>query len=350
MSASIESTHEFRTRRVFLRQAAGGAAALALAGTCQSAPTPSPKPVRPGGFLVLDDCDPAYKGKASYEDNLSFFDSTGKLVARVSGLNNCQEIGSPHRIAIDPKREVVWAAEIVGNRLLRFDLKGRKLGQVENVQTSALAIDPATGNLWVARCTGRIGQGSLEVYSPAGRLLATHDCHGFDVAYDEKSKALWLADTDLLKVSLLGRVLVRVPVAGWCAISLAVNHQSGAVWVATRQHTPGLGKNALLGFDNQGRRMQEVELGGRTPFRVAVDSATGSVWVTILRGPVLKYTADGKPDGERKVKALAADAEPGTGAVWVATGEEVLKLDRTGKVVAKAGHKAKTGQAWVLAY
>ena len=72
--------------------------------------------------------------------------------------------------------------------------------------------------------------------------------------------------------------------------------------------------------------------------------------MTIFRGPVLKYTANGKPDGERKVRALSADAEPGTGAIWVATEEEILKLDRTGKVVAKAGHKAKTSQAWVLAY
>jgi hypothetical protein len=170
------------------------------------------------------------------------------------------------------------------------------------------------------------------------------------MVYDEKAKAFWLADTDLVKVSLLGRVLARVPVAGWCASSLAVNHKTGAVWVATRHHSAGLGKNALVGFDNDGRRLHEVDLGTRTPFRVAVDSATGSVWLTIMRNMVLKFTADGKPNGERKVQALAADAEPGTGAVWVVTQEEVLKLDRTGKVVAKVPHKARTGQAWALAY
>jgi DNA-binding beta-propeller fold protein YncE len=350
MSPSFESRRKFGTRRVFLHQAVGGAVALALTGAGNTAPSPVVKASRPGGFLVLDDCDPAYKGKASYEDNLSFFDSSGKLVARVSGLNNCQEIGSPHKIAIDRKREVVWAAENVGHRLLRFDLKGRKLGEVENVHASALAIDPASGNVWVARGTGRIGQGSLDVYDPTGRRLVTHDHHGWDIAYDQKGKAFWLADTNLLKVSLLGRVVVQVPVAGWCASSLEVNQKTGSVWVATRHHSAALGKNALVGFENEGRRRHEVELGARSPLRVSVDSSTGCVWVTIIRGPLLKYTADGKPDGERNVKALAADVEPGTGAVWVATQEEVLKLDRTGKVVAKASHKATTSQAWVLSY
>jgi hypothetical protein len=348
--SSFESPGTWWARRAFLHEAAGGAVALALAGWGQTAPIPGPKPHRTGGFLVLDDCDPDYKGKASYEDHLSFFNPDGKLVKRVSGLNNCQEIGSPHKIAIDRKREFVWAVENVGHRLLRFDLQGRKLGEVEKVQASALAVDPASGNVWVTRSTGRIGQGSLEVYSPLGRLLATHNCHGWDIVYDETSKAFWLAESSLLKVSLLGRVLVGVPVADWCASSLAVNQKTGAVWVATRHHSGRLGRNALVGFDNQGRRLHELELGSRTPFRVAVDSATGSVWVTILRGPVLKYTADGKPDGERKVRALAADVEPGTGSVWVATEEEVLKLDRTGKVVAQARHKAKTSQAWVLSY
>jgi hypothetical protein len=32
------------------------------------------------------------------------------------------------------------------------------------------------------------------------------------------------------------------------------------------------------------------------------------------------------------------------------TAEEVLKLDGRGKVTARARHKAKTTQAWVLAY
>jgi hypothetical protein len=168
--------------------------------------------------------------------------------------------------------------------------------------------------------------------------------------YDEKGKAFWLAARDLVKVSLLGRELVRVRVADLWASSLAVNQKTGAVWVATRQYSDSWGKNALLGFDNQGRLLHQWEFGARMPCRVSVDAATGSGWVTIWRGPVLKFTADGKPDGQRKVQALAADAEPGTGAVWVVTQEEVLKLDRTGRVVAKVRHKTRTGQAWVLVF
>jgi DNA-binding beta-propeller fold protein YncE len=348
MSTSVEPARPSRTRRTFLRHAAA-AVALALPGSGRSAPAPIRR-IRPGGFLVLDNCDPDFRGKARYEDNLSFFDSAARLVARVGGLNNCEEIGSPHKIAIDRKRGFVWAVENVGHRLLRFDLAGKKLGEVAKVEASALAVDPDTGNVWVTRSTGRIGEGSLEVFSPAGRSLGTHACHGWDIVHDSKGKVFWLAEKELLKVSRAGRVLARQTVTNWCASSLAVNHKSGAVWVATRHHSGRLGKNALLGFDSNARLLHSIELGRQTPFRVAVDSDTGAVWVTILRGPVLKYTAAGKPDGERKVQALAADVEPGTGSVWVATAEEVLKLDGRGKVVARARHKAKTTQAWVLGF
>jgi DNA-binding beta-propeller fold protein YncE len=349
MSTSIEPTRPGRTRRAFLRHAAAATAALALSGIARSAPAPVGRN-RPGGFLVLDNCDPDYQGKARYEDNLSFFDPAARLVARVGGLNNCEEIGSPHKIALDRKRGVVWVVENVGHRLLRFDLKGKKLGESANVKASALAVDPDTGNVWVTRSTGRIGEGSLEVFSPAGRSLASHDCRGWDIVYDGKGKVFWLAEKELLKVTRTGRVLARQTVTNWCPSSLAVNHKSGAVWVVTRHHSGRLGKNALLGLDGNARLLHTVELGTRTPFRVAVDSDTGAVWVTILRGSVLKYTAAGKPDGERKVQALAADVEPGTGSLWVATDEEVLKLDGRGKVAARARHKAKTTQAWVLGF
>src|SRR5262249_10612177 len=120
--------------------------------------------------------------------------------------------------------------------------------------------------------------------------------------------------------------------------------------VVTRQYSARLGRNALLGFDNQGRLLHDIALGTSTPFRVAVDSDSGAVWVTIFRGRGLKYTAAGKPDGGRRGPALAAGVRPGSGAVWGARGEEVLKRDRTGRVVVRASHKAKTSQAWVLCY
>src|SRR5262249_32057985 len=84
----------------------------------QAAPAPVEKAKPSGGVIVLDDCDPEFKGKSAYEDNLTFLAASGKLRARVSGLNVCEEIGSPNRVAIDVKRKRVWVAETVGKRLL----------------------------------------------------------------------------------------------------------------------------------------------------------------------------------------------------------------------------------------
>jgi DNA-binding beta-propeller fold protein YncE len=325
---------------------------VVLAGAGQSAPAP----VRRGGtrgFLVLDNCGPEFVLKPIHEDNLSFFDAAGKLVTRISGFNNSHwgvlarpvEIGSPHKIAIDLERGFVWVVENEGDRLLRFDRKGKKQFAVQGVQASALAVDPATGNVWLTRSQGR-----LEVRSPAGRVLAQHEHPGWDIVYSGKDRCFWLVEKELLKVSLSGKVLARQTVTNWCASSLAVDLYTGAVWVTTRHHSGQLGRNALVGFDNQGRQRHDVALGTHIPFRVAVDSDTGAVWVTNWKRSLLKYTSAGKPDGEHRVEALAADVEPGTGCVWVATGEEVLMLGKGGKVLAQAKHKGKTRQAWVLGY
>jgi DNA-binding beta-propeller fold protein YncE len=338
-----------RTRRDFLLRGAAGLAA-AWAGTRPGAAPAAPAPVKPGGFIVLDNCDPTYQGKDAYEDNLSFFDASGKLAARVSGLNNCEEIGSPHKIAVDLARGRVWVTENVGHRILRYDLTGRQLGAFRDIKASALAHDPATGHLWVLRSTGAIGGGSTEVLDQAGRSAGSYNCHGWDIAYDGRGKAFWLADRQLTKISTAGKVLLQKPITDWCASSLAVDQRTGAVWVATREHSARLGKNELLGFDNDGRLLHRIALGARTPFRIAVDSRDGSVWVTILRGAVCKYTAAGKPDGEHKLQALAADVDPQTGDVWAVTADEVVKLDKAGKVLATAKHKAHTSQVWVASY
>ncbi len=77
------------------------------------------------GVIVLDNCDPLYHSRNTpYFDNLTFLSASGKVRKRVSGLNVCEEIGNPHRIAVDPKRNRVWLAETVGHRLIQYDLSG----------------------------------------------------------------------------------------------------------------------------------------------------------------------------------------------------------------------------------
>src|SRR5262249_20279576 len=158
---------------------------------------------------------------------------------------------------------------------------GRELVALKNVQASALAVEPASGNVWVLWTRGGIGTGSTEVFDKDGQSVATYDHHGWDIAFDGKSKAFWMADRNLLKDSTKGETLVQKEITKWCASSLDVDQKTGMVWVATREYSPNFGRNELLGFDNDGKLVKTIPLGA-APFRVAVDSRRGFVWLACL--------------------------------------------------------------------
>jgi DNA-binding beta-propeller fold protein YncE len=301
-----------------------------------------------GGVFVLDNCDPDYQGKAAYADNLSFIDGAGKLVFRVSGFNTCEMIGSNRQIAYDAARGHVWVAECVGQQIRKLDLDGKELLVVKDIKPGVIALDPATGNLWAMRSTGQIDGGDLAVLSPAGKELAIHKVTGWDIAYDPKGKAFWLAGKDLIKVSLEGKLLVRKNVSTWCSSCLAVHPDTGRVWVAARDHRDVAGsRNEVLAFDNDGELKHTIPFGERDPFHLTIDKKTGSVWVTDFKAGIRRYSVDGKLEVDRKVEALAAHADPATGELWVVTPEETLRMSETGAIIKRVKHAGRTSQAWV---
>jgi hypothetical protein len=322
----------------------GLAVSIAPRGT--AAPAPAPK----DGILVLDNCDPDFKGKDSYEDNLSSISPAGKLLFRVSGLNNCESIGSNHMIASDPKRGWVWIIENVGHRIHKYDRAGKELLVLHDIKASALAVDPETGDLWALASNGTINSDKTLVFDRNGTQLAVHDVGGWDIAYDGKSKSFWIAGPNLAKVSA-GKVVVDKKITTWCASSLAVHPASGAMWVTVRRHPDVQGsKNELLGFDNDGNLKKTIALGDKTPFRVSVDVRDGSVWLTLFRQAVRRYTAGGELGAEHELHALAAEADARTGGAWVVTPEETLLLGRKGEVQFRVKHRGKTTQAWIAGW
>jgi hypothetical protein len=150
------------------------AALLAVPGAPDGAA--APVPAAKGGVLVLDNCDPDYRGKDEYADNLSSVDGSGKLAFRVSGLNNCESVGSSHMVAVDLKRGWVWVAENVGHRVRKYDRAGKELLVLPNVNASALAVDPENGELWAVTSTaGRINAGKAALH---GRRHAGRGARG----------------------------------------------------------------------------------------------------------------------------------------------------------------------------
>ncbi|MFO0846418.1 MAG: hypothetical protein U0797_29295 [Gemmataceae bacterium] len=329
------------------------ALALALGGLL-SAGVAAPVPkvtTKSSGVFVLDNCDELYRGKANYEDNFTLFDSTGKLTFRVSGFNNCESIGCSRMVAPDPARRCVWALENVAHRLRRFDLAGKETLTIDSVHGSAIAVDPATGNVWLLAGGGRIGQGDTVVYNDKGSQVASHPVTGWDLAYDPRAKAFWIADRKLTKLTAAtGAVVFTADITTWCASSLDVDPRTGEAWVAVREHSQvANSRNRLLKFAPGGKELVAVELGAKCPFRVSVDPKRGSVWVANFRQSVERFSADGKPEFERGVEAIAVQADPAGGDAWVVTPTEVQRMTSRGEVTRRAPHAGKTSQAWVAA-
>ncbi len=208
-------------------------------------------------------------------------------------------------------------------------------------------MDPATGYLWVARSEGELGRGFTEVYDRTGVRLHAYPVHGYDIAYDGKSKAVWLVDHQLTKLGLDGVVHVRKEIAKWCATSIAVNQQTGAVWVGKRAIDIGNDKNELLCFDADGKLVRSIDVKDQSPYRVAIDNRDGSVWVAVFGKSVRRYSADGKLEAEFPIAALSLDVDQSTRHVWVATKKEVLNIDRSGKALSRTKHSSETSSAWV---
>lgn len=197
--------------------------AIALAKPIRPRDTP-----KPAGILVLDNCDAEYQGKDAYRDNLTLVDAAGKQTFRVSGFNNCESTGCSRMIAADPARQCVWVIENVADRIRRFDLSGKETLAINGVHGSAIAVDPETGNLSALISEGRVDIGKTLVFDNKGKVITAHDTFGWDIVYDKKAKAFWIAAKNLTKVSaatgevVLGanhdlvRVEYRHRSADWC--------------------------------------------------------------------------------------------------------------------------------------
>jgi len=322
---------------------------IAALSSLSAAPVPV-MPPKQTGILVLDDCDEQYLGKETYKDNLTFLDLSGKQLFRVSGFNTCEAIGSCHLIAPDPIRRCVWVIELVANRIRRFDYSGKETLAIAGVKGSAIAVDPETGNVW-ALIGRQIGKGGTVVYDDKGKEIASYDVTGWDIVYDRKAKAFWIADRKLTKITAAkGEVLFAVDISTWCASSLDVDPKSGAAWVAVRENSRVAGSsNKLLKYDAAGKESASINFGPKAPFRVSVDPKDGGVWVAHFRKSVERFSAEGKSQAEFPVEALAVQVDPAGSDVWVVTPEEVQRLSPKGDVLKRSRHAGKTSQAWIAA-
>ncbi len=319
-------------------------AVTALSFAQSDRPKDTPKAA---GILVLDNCDDQYMGKDDYKDNLTLVDPAGKQTFRVSGFNNCETIGCSRMIAVDPARQCVWVVENVAQRIRRFDLTGKETLTINGVHGSAIAVDPETGNLW-AMTGEQIGKGQTVVYDSQGQEIASDRFTGWDIVYDKKAKAFWIAAKNLTKVTSKGELVFSAEISTWCASSVDVDPRSGAAWVAVREHQDVAGSsNRLIKFDANGKELVAIELGQKMPYRVSVDPKDGGVWVAHLRKSVERFSREGKSEAEYPVDALAVQVDATGDDAWVVTPTELQRMSLKGEVTRRVNHAGKSSVAWI---
>lgn len=306
-----------------------------------------------GGIFVLDDRDSEWEGKDSYEDRLTLFTSAGKTTFSVSGINQCQTVGSNHLVAYDAQRRCVWVSEIVGNCTKRYDLNGRVTLNIPLEQAGAIALHPETGQLWALASDKTIYGTKIVVFDEHGQEIMTHEMGGFDIVYDRTENAFWTVNKNVTKIFAAdGQVDFSQRVAEWCAVSIDMDPQSGAAWIGVRKH-PDVpeSKNQLVKCSRHGRQLATVELGQAGPFCVSVDPKTSDVWVANINKSVERYSSEGRHQASFPIPALAIRAVCGgdSSCAWLVTKTHLQKLNAQGESLLKIELGGKTGQAWLAA-
>ena len=328
---------------------------VCTASICATA-APVPKPAaRPMGVLVLDDCDPIFKGKADYKDNLTLVNSAGKAVFRVSGFNNASAISSNRGIAVDSARQRIWVKDSVGHRIRQFDLSGRELHSIAGVYCLALAVDLETGNVWATVHKPQLGTNGTSktvVFDEKGKEIASYEIPGWDIVYDRKGKSFWIAEKKLTRViAATGKVVFSTEVATYYVRSLDVDPNTGNAWVAASDYEPKqmLDRNRLLRFDPDGKELRSINTGVKVPIRVSVDPKNGSVWVANAGTSVERFSANGKWEVEYPVEARAIQVDSAGGDVWVVASNDVQRMTAKGEVTSRLSHASLSRQVWIAA-
>ena len=296
---------------------------------------------------ILDDVDPSFSGKASYDDTLTIRDSTGKALWEKGGFNIAQDIGGSHAIAADFERRTLWVCESVGRRLLNYGVDGKLNFEKPDIRAMSIALDPKTGNLWASCGNGTIYGGNILVFNPQGEQISKWDIQANNLAYSAHDDCFWAVGKGLQKIDRQGRIVLTGNFeAPWVATSAAVNDVDGSVWITEGRH-PNVkeSRGRVWIFDSGGnlRRNFEVDFDNRC---VVVDTARRVAWIgTPTR--VVKTDLDGKVLAEAPVAASAIAIEPDTGYVWCASWNSGLfRIDADAKLIWTDG-AANLTQKWV---
>jgi hypothetical protein len=301
--------------------------------------------------VVLDNTDPEWNQDEPRFDGLRLLSQSGAELWAFEGFNSAQSVGGAHGVAIDLDRGRIFVRENVGNRIHAYEISGRRLWQIEQIEAGTLAVDAQTGFLWCSGGPG-INQGETVVFGLDGNEIAAYPYIGVDMAYDPLTGGFWLVSEEILKLDRNGNVLSRKRLDGWCCTSVSVNPTDGSVWIGERDHPDvARSKNRLWLLNSDGSTKHVMDLGDLDPFVVECDPKSGAAWFAGYQTGLRRASPAGEFVGEPldlNVRNIAIS--PTTGDLWVTTTDAVLRLDASGDILAEFKFDKPSEQSWIAAF
>ena len=298
--------------------------------------TVPPRLAAPPAVVALCDTDPSLGKDRPHDDRLRLLTASGSELWSHGGLATSQTNGGGHAVVIDRARDRIYVGESVADRITAFNLAGKKLWQIAQIPVNTLAIDPQTGNLWTSGGEDFAEDGII-VFDPQGREATAFPYAARDIAYSPHDDTFWLAGRRILKLNRKGDVLFQKPLDGWGCISVATNPTDGTVWIAEggRPQFRQI-KNRLWHLAPDGTVRHKIELGDYRILAVACSAKTGEAWIAADNQGIRRISADGVLGPPLPVEGQSLSISPTSDEIWLGNKDALLRLDPTGKVLAKS--------------
>jgi protocatechuate 3,4-dioxygenase beta subunit len=282
------------------------------------------------GVAVLDDCDPAVRGRRTYHDTLTVYDGNGKEIWKYGDLN----IRYGGALAGDPKDRSVYVYESGADRLVKFSSEGARAWSQARGWVENMVVDPASGNVLVPGP-------KAEAIDRDGKHVADLGLSSPSMAYDAHSRSVWATTVQAgglrpVRAGMDGKVLIQstfsLEAIGTSVAGMAVSETDGSLWLALGvQRQISRAHNQIVVIGEDGQLVRQIELGDEWPSAIAVDGKRGVVW---LAGGLAVYKMS--VEGVKVLKLPVTGelcVEPDTGCVWVAAREGVFRVSPAGELI-----------------
>ncbi len=292
--------------------------------------------------------------KPPHGDAVLLLNSRGKLIRQIPMLTVNRGFGGCRGISVsqDARFFVVCGHSEEGISMYRAS-NGVKLWSLSGFFRSAVFADGLVYALGAESVYAIDRTGTIVKHSRIGWAI--------DIAFDSKSKCLWIVGGNIKKYSMDLKLLfeVRLPSGTMNSGTFSIDLNSdGSVWVADRNaYGRETNENRLIKISPEGRLLKFIHL-DFCPQRVRVDKSDGSVWTTgrvrrqdysrigdewpetvaeldaLIEITVQTYTCKYDSEGKLLLKSTqggkSIEVDPSDGSAWIAGGRSIVHYSSTG--------------------